>query len=233
MKPKLILLLFFGLIFSFSSIAQNNHLNKILGVSSVSFSENKLTVSTGKVQRQWLLTETGFQTQSFKNLQSGKEWCGLESVHSSDWNLPKRIENDTKGEFVSIDCIETNDENFTENHLLVTALIRYECGLDIKYLVRIYPNAGGLWTALEVKSNEDFSPEDIPVDITTYKSYGSNQPLKIARNEFIPVDFSKQNQRRYWGIYNDPGNRVNTQDMVKEKIIQGYPIFQDEQNTWA
>lgn len=232
MKLKNIFLLVLGMLLSVFSWAQTS-IEKKLGNSSVSFSQEALFVSTGKVQRQWILTETGFQTVSYKNLESGKEWCGLESVHSADWDLPKRIDNDTKGELISIDCIETNDEKFTEDHLLLTALFRYECGLDIKYLVRVYPEASGVWTALEVKSNKGFSSKDVPVDISTYKSYGSNQPLKIARNEFIPVDFSQPNKRRYWGIYNNPGNRVNTQDMVKERIVKGYPIFQDEQNTWA
>ncbi len=106
-------------------------------------------------------------------------------------------------------------------------------GLELRFLIRVYPDAAGIWTALEVKSLNGFSPEGIPVDLSTFKSYGSNQPLKIARSEYIPVDFSQKNQRRYWGIYNDPGHRVNTKNMVLEEVVTGYPIFQDEENTWA
>jgi len=208
-------------------------LKKTLSNASVRYMAPNLTVSTGKVERSWKLTETGFQTISYRNLQSDKEWCGKVPVYSSDWDLPKRIENGSKGELVELTCTETNDEKFTENHLLVSAIFHYDCGLDIKFLIRVYPNANGLWTALEVKSNEGFSVEGIPVDIATYKYYGSKQPVKIARNEFIPIDFSKPNKRLYWGIYNNPGNRVNTEDMVKERIVKGFPIFSDEQNTWA
>lgn len=236
LRQNHILILLYSLSAIFLSIglsANPNNLRKKLDEASVSYFENTLEVSTGKVKRIWKLTETGFQTVNYKNLKTGKEWCKKQSVYSSDWNLPKRIDNETKGELISIDCIETNDERFTENHLLVCATVRYDCGLDIKYLVRVYPNSNGLWTALEVKSNGNFSPDDIPVDIATYKSYGSNQPIKIARNEFIPVDFAQPNIRRYWGIYNNPGNRVNTEDMVKERVVKGYPVFQDEQNTWA
>ena len=228
-------IIFIGLsLLLFAGFAMANEtINKKLGDAAVSYDEDVLTVTTGKVKRTWLLTETGFQTVSYKNLESGKEWCKIKSIHSSDWNLPMRIENGTKGELIEINCIETDDEKFTSEHLLVSALFHYECGLDIRFLVRVYPNAPGLLTALEVKSDTTFSIEGIPEDISTYKYYGSNQPVKIARNEFIPVDFSQPNKRKYWGIYNNPGNRVNTQDMVQEKVITGYPLFQDEQNTWA
>lgn len=232
-SSKLYALLFLIFIFQSEIFAQNISIKKEYENSIVVFQKNKLTVSTGKVQRTWQLTETGFQTVSYKNLVSGKEWCEKKPIYTADWNLPKRIENVTKGELLSIECIETNDEKFTENHLLITALFSYDCGIDLKYKVRVYPNAPGIWTGLEVKSTQGFSAKEIPEDIGTYKSYGSQQPVKIARNEFIPVDFSKENQRRYWGLYNDPGNRVNTQDMVKEKVITGYPLFMDEQNTWA
>lgn len=209
------------------------YFSKKSGHASATFKDNKLTVSTGKVHREWMWNSAGFQTVSYKNLSSGKEWSQLKSTYSADWGLPKRIEKDTKCKLVSVDCIETDDERFTSYHLLVSALIHYDCGLDVKFLVRVYPDAPGLWTALEVKANEQFSPEGIPADRATYKSYGSNQPVKIARNEFIPVDFSQKNQRRYWGIYNNPGNRVNTENMVEERLVKGYPIFQDEENSWA
>jgi hypothetical protein len=207
--------------------------SKKLGNASVSFHDNKLTVSTGKVEREWLWSGTGFQTISYRNLKSGKQWSQLKPAHSSDWGLPKRIEKDAKGELISVDCVETDDDRFAENHLLVSALVHYDFGLDVKFLIRVYPDAPGLWTALEVKSGEGFSPDGIPADNATYKSYGSNQPVKIARSEFIPVDFSQRNQRHYWGFYNNPGNRVNTQDMVEEKVMRGFPVFQDEENSWA
>ena len=103
----------------------------------------------------------------------------------------------------------------------------------MKYLVRAYPGARGLWTALEVRARSDYSPEGIPEDVAFERSYGSRQPVKIARSEFVPIDFSVANRRRYWGLYNDPGHRVNTQDMVREEVKRGWPLFQDERNDWA
>jgi hypothetical protein len=228
-----------------------------LGNASFQFSDSTITVATGKVERKWSWTGSGFVTTSYKNLVSGKEWVNpkerytnqekmrirlgtppnvwhqTKKRHTSDWDLPTKIGNTSKARLLSVDFVETDDEHFTSNHLLITAHLEYDCGLELNYLIRVYPDAWGIWTALEVKALDSFSSEGIPEDMATYIYYGSRQPIKIARNEYIPVDFSQPNQRRYWGIYNDPGNRVNTRDMVQEKVISGWPIFQEEQNTWA
>ena len=134
---------------------------------------------------------------------------------------------------VSIKCKEVVGSHFTSPHLAVEAHFQYDFGLEVKYLVRAYRNAPGLWTALAIKANPAFNPEGIPEDTANYTYYGSTQPVKIARSEYLPVDFSVFNRRKYWGLSNDPGNRVNTQDMVREEVKTGWPIFQDEQNLWA
>ena len=229
MKKSINIILIF-LLFSQLVCGQKN---KVLDNAEFSFSENILTVSTGRVQRQWKWTGNGFLTTSFKNLSSGKEWASSFPDHTADWDLPAKIGKESVAELVSVNCVESDDEKFTSPHLLCTAHMRYDCGLEIQYLIRIYPDAPGIWTALNVKALESFSSDGIPEDISIFKYYGSRQPVKIARCEYIPVDFTQPNQRRYWGIYNDPGNRVNTKDMVKEKVIKGWPLFQDEQITWA
>lgn len=223
----LILLLVMTLQVSTQSIEQS------LGKASVVFKNDQLTVSTGNVERQWFWTGHGFQTISFKNLHTGKEWCKQPSAFMADWNLPKRINNDSQATQKEVDCIITDDEHFTDKHLLVTANIRYDIGMDLKFLVRVYPEAQGIWTALEVKADEGFSAEGIPEETGIEKYWGSNQPVKVSRADYIPVSFSEKNNRRYWGFYHDPGNRVNTRDMVKEKTIDGFPLFQEEQITWA
>ncbi|WP_289062186.1 hypothetical protein [uncultured Zobellia sp.] len=232
------LLTFFSIVLaSFQVRAQSeehgNELSVILHGAKATFKNKVLRVTTGKVERTWEWSGSGFKTISFKNTRSGKEWCMEKSPYDSDWNLPTKIENASPARLIAVEGITTDDEKFTTEHILVTALVRYDSGIELNYLVRVYPNAPGIWTALEVRAIDGFSPEGIPEDLAMYKSYGSNQPIKIARNEFIPVNFAQPNQRRYWGIYNNPGNRVNTDDMIKERIVKGYPIFQDEQNTWA
>lgn len=76
-----------------------------------------------------------------KNVQSGKEWCGKKPLHSCDWNLPAKIDDNSPAKLLSIDCIDTDDEHFTSKHLLVSALIKYECGLELRFLIRVYPDA--------------------------------------------------------------------------------------------
>jgi len=211
--------------------AQNHAMT--LENASFQFKDSTIIVSTGKVERKWSWTGNGLITTSYKNLISDKEWATTSPDHTADWDLPTKTDADSKAELLSIHCVETNDEKFTSNHLLITTHMRYDFGLEVKHLIRVYPNSSGIWTALEVKSLDSFSSEGIPEDLGTTKYYGSTQPVKIARSEYVPVDFSQPNQRRYWGIYNDPGNRVNTKDMVKEEVKQGYPLFRDEHNSWA
>ncbi len=223
---------FLAAFFLFVNIVSGQKSQK-LGNATFKFSNNTLEVSTGKVERKLFWTGKGFITTSYKNLGSNKEWATLKPVYHSDWGLPTKIDSTSSARLLSVECVQTDDEHFTSKHLLVTALMQYKSGLDVKYLVQIYPDSPGIWTALEVKANASFSPQGVPEDLGTKKSYGSNQPVKIARNEFIPIDFSKENKRTYWGIYNNPGNRVNTENMVEERTVTGFPIFQDEQNTWA
>ncbi|MDN5214905.1 hypothetical protein QQ020_22685 [Fulvivirgaceae bacterium BMA12] len=230
MKIRILIFLLLGLLSAREGLAQKS---MTLANANFQFSDSTITVSTGKVARKLAWTGNGFVTISYKNTTSGKEWAEARHSHTSDWDLPTKIGPGSSAKLLSVACVKTDDEQFTTEHLLVTAHMTYNFGLDVKYLIRVYPDAPGIWTALEVKANSGFSTEGIPVDLATRKYYGSNQPVKIARNEFVPIDFSKKNQRRYWGIYNNPGNRVNTDDMVKERIVKGYPIFQDEQNTWA
>jgi len=211
--------------------AQNHAMT--LENANFQFKDSTITISTGKVERKWSWTGNGLITTSYKNLISDKEWATTSPDHTADWDLPTKIGDESSAELISVNCIKTDDEKFTSKHLLVTAHMKYDYGLEVQYLIRVYPNAPGIWTVLNVKAPKSFSIDGIPEDISTIKSYGSRQPVKIARSEYIPVDFSQPNQRRYWGLYNDPGNRVNTRNMVKEEIKQGYPLFQDEQNSWA
>ncbi len=230
MKIRILTFILLGLLSAHDGLAQKS---MTLAGANFQFSDSSIAVSTGKVARKWSWTGNGFVTISYKNTASGKEWAEATHSHTSDWDLPTRIGPESSARLLSVTCVKTDDEQFTSEHLLVTAHMTYNFGIDVKYLIRVYPDAPGVWTALEVKANSGFSTEGIPVDLATKKYYGSNQPVKIARNEFVPIDFSKKNKRRYWGIYNNPGNRVNTDNMVKDRIVKGFPIFQDEQNTWA
>jgi hypothetical protein len=54
------------------------------------------------------------------------------------------------------------------------------------------------------------------------------------RTDFLPLDFTTENQRRYWGYYNNPGGRHDqSRPMLEEKVVRGYPVFQTEDINWA
>ena len=75
-------IIFIGLsLLLFAGFAMANEtINRKLGDAAVSYDEDVLTVTTGKVKRTWQLTETGFQTVSYKSLESGKE-CRITSYN--------------------------------------------------------------------------------------------------------------------------------------------------------
>lgn len=127
------------------------------------FQDGMLTVTTGKITRQWHWTGAGFLTVSMKNVKTGKEWCGKKPLHICDWSLPSKIDNSSRAKLISVECIETDDGHFTSKHLLVSALIQYDSGLELRFLIRVYPDAAGIWTALEVKSLDGFSPKGFPL----------------------------------------------------------------------
>ena len=55
-----------------------------------------------------------------------------------------------------------------------------------------------------------------------------------ARSEFLPLNFDVKSERLYWGYYNDPGNRHDqSQDMLKEQAVKGWPVFLREDVDWA
>ena len=55
-----------------------------------------------------------------------------------------------------------------------------------------------------------------------------------ARSEYLPLDFTIENSRRYWGYYNNPGSRHDpAREMLEETLVTGYPLFLTEDNNWA
>ena len=99
-----------------------------LGTASVTHQEERLVVSTGEVRREWTWTGSGLKTTSYRSLSDEREWATAASDYQCDFGLPNRITNQSSGELVSVDCIESDDEGFASPHLLVTAVVKYRCG---------------------------------------------------------------------------------------------------------
>lgn len=210
-------------------------IKKDLGRATVVISGDTLITSTGNIERKWVLNEQGLRTVSLKDVSTNKEWCKPEKELKCDWNLPGAIGNETKAEFVSLNIRKANDEQFINDYLEVITQFKYDSArLELQHVIWVFPDATGIRTQLRVKALDGFKPDGLPEDETATNYFGSTKAVPSARSEYLPLDYSVQNQRRYWGYYNDPGNRHDqSKDMLKEEVIIGYPVFQNEDIHWA
>ncbi len=220
------------LLFSQLAIGQQS---KTLKNAEYSFSENILSASTGKVQRQWKWTGNGLQTISIKNQLTGIEYAKINNKHSCDWDLPGAINDTTPAELFNITVIENDDEGFINKHLQVISTIKYpKSKVEVQHVIWIFPDAPGIRTQLRVKAMEGFSPENLPDKEGERIDCGHKIAVPSARTEYLPLNFTVENARRYWGYYNNPGSRHDpAREMLEETIVTGYPLFLTEENHWA
>ena len=226
------------------SLGDGQHLNtqvfssefqQKLGNASVHANKDTLSICTGKMERTWVLTNAGLLTTSVKDLYTRKEWVKPDSSLMCDWNLPGAITADSKATLMSFNVRESDDDGFITPHLEVISTFRYDAAcLEIQHLIWVFPDAPGVRTQLRVKSLTGFKPEGMPETETTKDYYGHTLSVPSGRSEYLPLDLSVKNQRRYWGYYNNPGSRHDqSRDMLKEELVTGFPVFQDEDINWA
>jgi len=133
---------------------------------------NKLVVSTGKVERTYQLTSDGLKTISFKLIAQNKEWIKTESATNCDWN----INGNSPGNLIAMNASISDDEKFTDKHILVEAEFEYpEKEIKLKYTVWVYPGADGLRTQLQLKALPGFD--------TTQGKFINDITESIALNE--------------------------------------------------
>lgn len=218
---------------SVSNFSKDSTYQKTYKESTVSLYNDTLRLSTGKVERTLVWTDMGFKTMGLRDIENDIEWADLKSGHISDWENPLKESSKHQGSIKGVKFTESNDEGFTSDHLLISILIGYGGLLEVKYISKLYPNAPGIYTHLEIRKLKDDAELSFHVDNTYKDYYGSTQIEKSIRGEFIPIDFSKPNDRMYWGYRNDPGHTVNTFSMLKEEKFTGFPLFQPEWIDWA
>ena len=205
-----------------------------LGSAHAVYTNNELAVTTGVIERKWRWTGKGLVTTSLRDVRSGKEWAAKPS-HASDWDLPGALDDKAEGNVVGSTAQVSDDDGFTGKHLEVITTVRYEkAHLELQHVVWAFPGAPGLRTQLRVKALQGFSPTGLPEKEGTLKTYGATFLKPSARADYLPLDFAVPNERLYWGYYNDPGNRHDqSQDMLKETVVRGWPIFLREDIDWA
>lgn len=194
-----------------------------------------LVVSTGEIMRRWVWNGYGLVTVDIENVPGNVIFSNKQQRVKCDWNLWNSDTIVTKATIVSMTAAINNDEGFTNQHLEVVTHLKYESlKLELQHIIWVFPNSPGIRTQLKLKALPGFDVRQIALPDTFKKSWGSTQPVAGARAEFLPLNFKTRNSRRYWGYYNDPGNRHNqSMDMLREEVMRGFPLFQEEFVDWA
>ena len=238
MKKKTFILLgglLLGCVTTLSAQTLPADFEKHLKSASVSVSGDTLIASTGKMERKWILNEAGLRTVSVKDLSTNKEWGKEQPNVVCDWDLPGAITPTSKAVLKDIEAKVSDDDGFINEHLEIVTTFQYDSArLELQHVVWLFPDANGLRTQLRVKALEGFKSEGLPEKETSRNYFGHTLSVPSGRVEYLPLDYSVKNQRRYWGYYNNPGSRHDqSRDMLKEEVVVGYPVFQDEDINWA
>ena len=205
-----------------------------LGTARANVQSNTLTVTTGVIEREWRWTGQGLATTGIRDLRSGKQWA-IKPSRACDWDMPGALGDTTPGVLVSTEARVADDDGFVNKHVEVVSTVRYEAQhLEVQHVVWAFPGAPGLRTQLRVKALPGFDPKGMPEGEGTHNTYGATFLTPSARSEYLPLDFAVPNERLYWGYYNNPGNRHDqSQDMLREQTVKGWPIFLREEIDWA
>lgn len=241
MKSLLAVLLSMFALAAFPALAQKGRPQPVadsvynLKNAKVVVKENQIIASTGKLERIWKWTGSGLQTTSLKDLLRSKEYAQINPKVKNDWSLPGAISDSSKAVLVSVTVTEGNDEGFSNQYLQIISTIEYPVSkLLVQHVIWVYPDAVGIRTQLRIKAMEGFVAKGIRTEEEKVNSYGYNMELPGPRCDYLPLNFRVENQRRYWGYYNNPGGRHDpSRDMLEEKIVTGYPLFLPEDNNWA
>lgn len=205
-----------------------------LGAAKAEFKDGQLTVSTGAMTRVWNWTGHGLATIALRDDRTGAIYAQAKRTCACDWNLPGLLANGAKAQLISVEARSADDDGFSGKLVEVVTTVRYpDAKVEIQHVVWAYPSAPGLRTQLRAKALPGYVAKGV-ADEAKINSFGSTQVSPGAQNDHLPLDFSLANSRRYFGIYNDPGNRLpQDKPMLEEKVVQGWPLFQPEAVQWA
>ncbi len=187
---------------TFASVLPN--ISESYKEASVTTKGDKLTVSTGVVERCWIWTGKGFATSQIKN--GDGEILANSTGLAADWNLGQLGE----GNIVSLKAFKNDDEHFTSEHLAVEAEIEYAT-LHVKYVIWAYPGASGLRTQLWLKApkgikmegehmepciSETLTFNTKPEGVTAFGYHAGLKantiPYEILTKEDIPINGSSE-----------------------------------------
>ncbi len=188
------------------------HLSETYGDASVNFDGEVLIVNTGKFERSWKITQAGMVTTSLKNSETGKVWAGAKGK-ICDWEYFGLINENTKASLVGGNVVQSSDSGFTSEHLLVELEFEYRAvETFVKYEIRAYPGAQGLYTRIALKGNpskhieKKFNVEGVKFNLISGKEkydyathgvaedYIANFATDKERVEYLIEGLDKENQ---------------------------------------
>ncbi len=180
-----------------------------------------LNVTTGQIRRVWRWADGGFATSEVAVEASPLVWSA--SAIECDWQLPDAADA-ADAELQSLVAEVSDDENFTSQHVQVTAVIAYpKKGFTLKWCVWAYPGGPGIRTHLHATRTADAA--------VAPPSAFQGGPGD-ARVDRVPIG-EEANRRRYFGYYNETQQRNDThQDLLKEEVVDG-PMKHREWCGWA
>ncbi|MBI1356265.1 MAG: hypothetical protein GC160_18135 [Acidobacteria bacterium] len=123
---------------------------------------DRLTASTGEVRRSWLWRANGFATTSLRRVgggQEGPEWAGRPRA-AADWSYPGLIDPADPVRLLALTAQPVRFDPLTSDRIEIVARIDLPAaGLELEWVVWVYPGAPGLRTQLRVRRGEGF-PND-------------------------------------------------------------------------
>lgn len=125
---------------------------------------DQLILSTGQLERVYQLTDHGLSTTMLRHSAVSNTWIDT-NPETCDW----KIEENTLGNLISLQAKVSDDEKFTNKHILVEAEFEYpDKHMILKYNVWVYPGAVGLRTQLQLKAMPGYSSQNerFATDIT-------------------------------------------------------------------
>ena len=188
--------------------------------ASVNTHDNKLTVSTGAMQREWIWTGFGFATTYITACPTSRKW--RVAVANCDWQLPESTICPA-AELCTLTAEAQDDQGFTSKHIAVVAEIAYPtANIMLHWTIWVYPEAPGIRTQLSAKLCHPLPEPYGPAP------QGGPPDRAVER---IPAP--KSCLRRYFGYYNGTQNRNDTYlDILKEEVCS-QPLKYKEWSTWA
>ncbi|TRX59161.1 hypothetical protein FNH22_11600 [Fulvivirga sp. M361] len=159
---RLVMLLTFWLL-----SCSDNRLSRLeftCGNASAFTKGDQLVLSTGLVERVYKITDYGLTTIQLSNGLSSGEWVNSDRG-LCDWAIGENV----RGNLLSLRARVSDDERFTNEHILVEAEFEYpEKFMIIKYIAWVYPDALGLRTQLQIKAMPGYSArsERFSADVT-------------------------------------------------------------------